>query len=68
MGICKSALNRKADKSSTPSCNETNGQRYTSEIEIAECFNKFFTSVGPGLAAKLPKCGADPLSYLIRQN
>lgn len=59
-------LNRKADKSSTPSCIETNGQRYTSENEIAECFNEFFTSVGSGLAAKLPECGADPLSYLSK--
>ena len=25
-----------------------------------------FTSVGPGLAAKLPECGADPLSYLSK--
>ena len=53
-GIINEVLNKKKAKPIKISQIRRNEKRYVKDIDIANAFNKFFTSVGPGLAENVP--------------
>ena len=57
-------LNRDKKTDESPSYLEVNGSKISSEKDMADCFNNFFTGIGSGLASKLPESKTNPLSFL----
>ena len=59
-------LKRNFYQNDVPSYLSIDGQNITSQLEMTEKFNEFFTTVGSNLASELPSSDIDPLSYLVK--
>ena len=58
-------LKRNFYQNDVPSYLSIDGQNITSQLEMTEKFNKFFTTVGSNLASKLPSSDIAPLSISV---
>ena len=45
----------------------SNGKLVSDKNEVAECFNDFFTNIGPTLSRKIPKLDKNALDYITRK-
>ena len=45
-----------------------NEELTSDKIKIAEAFNRFYTSIAPDLANKIPSCNKSPTSYIGESN
>ena len=62
--IINLALNKTTAKSSTNNYFNVNNNTINEPQSIAECFNDFFTSIGPKLASTIPRSNTDPVDYI----
>jgi hypothetical protein len=64
-GVIKEILNKKRHDSTQNKLALTIDGKETSDPELTcSAFNKYFVSVGPNLASKIPHSGVDPLSFM----
>ena len=45
-----------------------NEELTSDKVKIADAFNRFYTSIGPNLANKIPFCNKSPTSYIGESN